>query len=133
MSRPTLLAEIPAIAATRAAIAHLRAAGEALGLATGMELELQRGKPGEKLAAIRRLMADPGGNGLTGKAHSATSAEAIAETDPEYASFLKRVSLATVQVILARTEYTAARIESQLELALLLAEPDGDHDDAPFT
>jgi hypothetical protein len=117
---PTLLAEASALRAAREAIERAREAGTAFAHATAQECALLRQKAGRKAEAIRRLMADPTGNGLTGRAHSASSAEAVVETDAAYAGFLQQSCTATVGVILARTECVAARLEAQLALALVL-------------
>ena len=67
---PAALAAMPALTEARGAIARVRAAGAALAHAVAQESELQRRRPLEKAAAIRRLMDDPAGNPLTGKAHT---------------------------------------------------------------
>ena len=73
-----------------------------------------REKPARKLGAMKRLMQHD--NLLTGKAHSASSAEAVVETDPEYHVFLEegtRLSLlrmhleAAERVASLRAEYLA--------------------------
>ena len=117
---PRLLRELPQVEAVRAAIARVRAAGTALAHATAQEVALVREKPARKAEAIRRLMDDPGGNPLTSRPHSASSAAAVAETDAGYAGFLRQCSEATVGVIVARSECTATRLEAQLALALVL-------------
>lgn len=70
------------------------------------ELKLEDGRPAEKLAAIQRIMGAP--NMLTGKPHSASSAEAIVETDLAYAAYRARQRDAVVDVILSRAQYEAA-------------------------
>jgi hypothetical protein len=49
------------------------------------ELRLEDGRAAAKQEAISRLMQGP--NPLTGKAHSASSAEAVVETDAQYAAY----------------------------------------------
>lgn len=73
MAAPVLAAETTAFVAARAAIARVREAGTGYAHAVGQECALVRQKAGRKAEAIKRLMADPAGNGLTGKPHSASS------------------------------------------------------------
>lgn len=67
------------------AIDAVEAAGAALAQALCEEQTAEDGRAAAKVAAIRRLM-DAGPNALTGKPHSASSAEAIVETDALAAS-----------------------------------------------
>jgi hypothetical protein len=110
----TSISAVPGLAAARATIEQVQEAGAALGHAVAQEAELQRNRPLEKAAAIRRLMDDPEGNPLTGKAHSASSAEAVVERDPAYAALCRQCAEATVQVILARAELDATRLLARL-------------------
>jgi hypothetical protein len=68
-------------------------------------------KPVEKMAAIARIMT--GSNPLTGKGHSASSAEAIVETDPEYAAFLAQGTANTLARLEAETRYRAAQFRCE--------------------
>lgn len=126
-TRPTLLAEIPTVAQTRAAVAKVREAGTAYALAIAMEQSLLRSKPERKMAAIRRLMARENPL-IPGKSYTCSAAEAVAETDPVYFAFGQQLTDATCQRELAWVEVVAARLEAQLELSILLA--DDDHDDS---
>lgn len=128
MNRPTLLAEMPTITQVRAAIARVREAGSALALATAQEAQLLREKPGRKMAAIRRLMATENPLIAGGKAYTCSAAEAVAETDPGFYAFGQQLTNATCQRELARVEVVAARLEAQLELAIILADEDPSED-----
>lgn len=101
--RPELDDEAPVDAAARAVIA----AGNALAQATAHEMALEAGRALEKSNAIRRLI-EAGPNELTGKPHSASSAEAIASTDPEYATYLARQREAVIAKIQAQASYDSA-------------------------
>lgn len=84
-----------------------QAASHAYAMATEQEMRIEDERPAAKHAAILRLMA-AGPNEQTGKAHSASSAEAIVEMDPGYADHLKRKRLAVVATITARCERDVA-------------------------
>ena len=120
MPAPTLISHAPAFQVARNAIEAVRKAGTALAFAISHEAQLIREKPVRKVDAIRRIMQAE--NGLTGKPHSATSAEAVVETDPEYLVYLRQSTEAVVRRELTRVELVAARLEAQLHLALLLAD-----------
>lgn len=77
------------------------------------ELELEDERAGEKQSAIRRVM-ESGDNPLTGKAHSASSAEAVVETDASYADYKRKQRDATVRTIMTRARYEAAKYRAQL-------------------
>jgi hypothetical protein len=64
-------------------------------------------KPAEKVAAIRRIMANE--NPLTSKPHSASSAEAVAEMDDTYRAFLAGASERTLRRMETETRYLIAR------------------------
>lgn len=78
-------------------------AGDRLAEAKERELRLEDERPAHKMAAIARLMQ--GTNPLTGKAHSASSAEAVVETDAAYAAYRTAQREATVATIKARAYY----------------------------
>lgn len=86
----------------------------------GQEMEVEANRPEHKLAAIRRIMATE--NTLTGKPHSASSAEAIVETDPEYRAYLKAQSEVVVQKNHAYNLAIGARLRAQLAIARFKAE-----------
>ncbi len=98
-------------------LAVFEAEAERYALAVGAEMDCEGEKPEAKLNAIRRLMQHP--NELTGKPHSASSAEAIAETDPEYGAFLRRRRDAVIAKLRAQGRLEAARLRVQLALALV--------------
>jgi hypothetical protein len=109
----------PTIGTARDAISRVRKAGAAYTLAIAGEAALLQEKPSRKQAAIGRLMA--GENPLIpGKPFTCTAAEAVVETDPAYLNFCRRITEATCQRELARTELIAVRLEAQLALALVL-------------
>lgn len=83
------------------------AAGAALAQATAREMELEAGRALAKAAAIRRIM-DGEPNALTSKPHSASSAEAIVEADPQYAAYLAEQRDAVIAKITAQASYDAA-------------------------
>ena len=114
------MTEHPTVQGAREAIARVRQAGAAYALRIAAEAALLREKPAAKAAAIGRLMATE--NGLTGRAHSCTSAEAIVEMDPAFHDFCRRITEATCEREMSRTELIAARLEAQLGLALVLGD-----------
>ena len=83
------------------------AAGNALAQATAREMELEAGRALEKASAIRRLM-DGEPNALTGRPHSASSAEAIVEADAQYAAYLAHQRDAVIAKITAQAAYDSA-------------------------
>ena len=82
-------------------------AGDELARATAHEMALEAGRAAEKAAAIRRII-DGGPNGLTQKPHSASSAEAIVETDEQYAAYLAQQRDAVIAKIQAQARYDSA-------------------------
>ncbi len=98
-------------------LGRIERAGEALADAAEREAELEDYRAGEKSAAILRLMQ--GANPLTGKAHSASSAEAVVETDAEYAAYRARQRKATVATIHARVAYEVAKSRARLAAGVL--------------
>jgi len=87
-------------------------AGRKLAEAVTAEMELEAKKAGEKSDAIRRLIGSE--NLETGKAHSASSAEKIVETDRAYADFLATQRDATYKKLVACAEYDAAVVAGKL-------------------
>lgn len=69
-----------------------------------------------KLAAIERIMA-AGDNHFTGKPHSFSSAEAVANTDSQYQDYLAQQRNAVRDRILARGAYEAALAAASLHAA----------------
>lgn len=71
------------------------------------EMELEDMRPRVKRDAIQRLMGHD--NPLTNKPHSASSAEAVVETDDIYSRHRAKQRDATVDTIIGRAAYDAAR------------------------
>jgi hypothetical protein len=85
-------------------------AGNSLAAATKNEMDLINGKAEAKVAAILRLMAN-GPNPLSKGGilpHSASSAEEVVSTDPEYRAYLDAMTKAVVLKIQAQAAYDAA-------------------------
>lgn len=82
-------------------------AGDNLAFAVQEEMALEDGRHSVKMAAVGRIMQS-GDNPLTGKAHSFSSAEAMVNSDNEYAAYLGRVREAAGRRIRARAQYDAA-------------------------
>lgn len=94
-------------------LSNIAKATEALAEAVSNEMSLEDGRAKIKMEAVQRIMA-AGDNPMTGKPHSFSSAEAVANTDKVYNDYLATVRQAAVQRILARGRYDAALIEAQL-------------------
>lgn len=88
-------------------------AAETLAEAVKNEMSLEHGRQSAKMAAVERIVKS-GDNPLTGKPHSFSSAELLAERDPTYADYLAKVREAAENRILARGHYDAAVVEAQL-------------------
>lgn len=104
----------------RSAIAAVNAAGERLAQAIRTIQELEDARPAEKPAAIRRIMQTT--NEETQKAHSASSAEKVVETDAEYAAYRRRQADAEVEKHRAFASYETAKLTARLELEMLSIE-----------
>jgi hypothetical protein len=100
------------------AIAALVKTGEDWSTWTEREAQLEADRCGVKQEAIRRIMAS-GDNPLTGRPHSASSAEAIVERDHEYYAHLGRQREAVYCRMNARTAWEAARLTAELAIALV--------------
>lgn len=87
--------------------AAIEAKAEAFADAVVHEMELEDTRHHVKIAAIERIMRG-GDNPMTGKAHSFSSAEALVNTDAEYAAHLEKQRDAARARILARGAYDAA-------------------------
>ncbi len=94
--------------------AYVEAGNEYAALA-GQEMDLEADRAGKKLDAIRRIMQ--GENPLTGKPHSASSAEAVVETDHEYRAHLKIQSDIVVMKNHSGTLAETARLRAELAIA----------------
>lgn len=84
----------------------VRQAARQLAEAKALEMQIENERPVKKLAAIARVMQFP--NVLNDKPHSASSAEAVVETDSEYAAYLATARMAVMNTITARAEYEIA-------------------------
>ncbi len=77
------------------------------------EMHLEDLRAVRKITAIGRIMqGEP--NPLTGKPHSASSAETFVETDEQYAALRKQQRDATMTTIMTRARYDAAKFRAQL-------------------
>lgn len=99
-----VIAQVEALAQRHAALTH-------------RESELEAERPLAKLEAIRRVMVMQ--NGLTGKAHSYSSAEAQVETDAEYSAYLKVQRNVVLEKGLTWANLEAARLRARLGIAVL--------------
>lgn len=99
------------------AIGGLVTQGDELAGATRREMYLQACKAEKKADAIRRIMQTP--NEETNKAHSASSAEKIVESDREYRAFLASQCDAVCEKIKAQAMYDAAKLTAQLSVKLV--------------
>ena len=97
-------------------ITQIVEAGEAYGRAVRAEMQIEDERPLAKLEAITRLMALP--NALTGKPHSASSAEAIVETDAAYAAYLSAKRDAVVAKITAKVALDVVQLQVRAMIAL---------------
>lgn len=104
------------------AIATFEAAALRFRAATVEEMLLQHTKPLAKHDAIVRLMATE--NALTGKPHSASSADALAESDSAYAAHLQQLRIVVTAKLKAEAEMTAAKLRVTLATAALLTVDD---------
>jgi hypothetical protein len=111
-------------AAAEEAIITFERAGESYARLVGREMDLEADRHAQKQAAIRRVMQ--GINELTAKPHSASSAEAIVETDLEYRDYLRQQTDTVVQKNLALTAAQSARLRAMLALTRAASDPLGD-------
>lgn len=93
---------------------HIVDAGDVLAHAVKEEMTLEDLRANIKFAAIERIMHS-GDNPLTGKPHSASSAEAIVNLDPEYAAYLTQLRDAVARKIRAKAQYEAALAAARLQ------------------
>ncbi len=112
--------QLRAHAGRMAAIERVCKAGVRLAEAVEREMLLEARRGIETEAAIKRLIGTP--NALTGKEHSASSAEKIKETDAGY----KLYDAGRIDSIADRhrawAEYDAAKLEAQLAVAMATTE-----------
>jgi len=93
---------------------NITQATNALAAAVLSEQAYEDNRINVKLAAIERIMA-AGDNHFTGKPHSFSSAEAVANTDPQYQDYLEQQRNAVRDRILARGAYEAALAAASLQ------------------
>lgn len=99
------------------AIEAVEAAGRRYAEAVDRELALEVARVTIKREAIGRIMRDS--NPLTGKPHSASSADAVVEMDADYAAHLQAIRAAVMEKNLALTGLTTAKLRADLALATL--------------
>lgn len=101
----------------RRAIASLQQAANEYAAKVYAEMELEARRPAKKAEAVARIMAS-GDNPLTNRPHSASSAEAIVETDHGYAAHLAETRDVVLAKNLAYTTLTTERLNAELAIAL---------------
>ena len=74
-----------------------------------------------KAEAIGRLMNETNPQSREGKPHSASSAEAVVETDHEYKAYLVNARNIVHSKLRAQTAADSARLRAELHIALLKA------------
>lgn len=84
--------------------------GDAFAEAVSEEMRLEDERTGQKMDAIKRLMAYD--NPLNGKPHSASSAESQVETDSEYMAFRAKQREAVMVKIRAKAQYEVAKLRA---------------------
>lgn len=94
---------------------HIVDAGDVLAHAVKEEMTLEDMRANIKFAAIDRIMKS-GDNPLTGKPHSASSAEAIVNLDPEYAAYLTQIRDAVARKIRAKAQYESAIASARIHV-----------------
>lgn len=87
-------------------------AGDRLAEAVEHETRLEDERPVQKLDAILRIMQTT--NVANGKPHSASSAEAVLETDHEYMAYRTKQRAAVVATIKARAYYEAMKARARV-------------------
>lgn len=93
---------------------HIIDAGDILAQAVKEEMTLEDMRAGVKIDAIERIMKS-GDNPLTGKPHSASSAEAVVSQDAAYAAHLTQLRDAVARKIRAKAQYDAAVAAARLQ------------------
>jgi hypothetical protein len=111
-----LLSETPEERA-RLSIEWIESAGERCAHAHRVVQELEDARASVKAAAIQRLMQTL--NPLTNKQHSASSAEAVVETDAQYAAHGTEQASAEVERWRSLAAYESSKISARLNVALV--------------
>lgn len=102
-----------------AAVQGIKTATEGLVEARDIVAALEDQRPLKKRDAILRLIGTE--NPLTGKPHSASSAEAIVESDPAYAAHRLEQRRAEADVLFARANYEIALLKAKALVATEVA------------
>ena len=120
----TATAPVQLPASLDAALAALEEAGHALGSARAWEMQLEDLRALVKRDAIERILQTE--NPLTHKPHSASSAEAIVESDVDYTLHRLNQRVAVIDVDTARGRFEAAKLRAyyaaQVDAATLTTE-----------
>lgn len=103
------------------AIEDYTKAGQIYAEAANEEARLEDRRAGQKQQAILRLINGEAVNPTTNKPHSASSAEAVVETDGEYAAYRKTQRDAVLLKNHNFTAMTAARLRAELAIAIIHA------------
>jgi hypothetical protein len=114
------LCEITHELRARESIAVITDAGERAATAHDRVTRLEDDRAKYKAEAIQRLMQTQ--NPLTGKLHSASSAEAVVETDELYASYRMMQREAEVERWRSLAAFSAAKLIARLNVALVEAQ-----------
>ena len=83
-----------------------------------LEMELEAHRAGIKAGAVARLMGEINPSSRDGKQHSASSAEAIVETDGEYAAYLLNQRNVVHAKNRAYTQAESAKLRASLAITL---------------
>lgn len=102
----------------QAAIAHLEYAAEKRANCVAAVMELEDARPLVKSRCIAAMIGTE--NPETQKPHSASSAEKIVESHPEYAEHRREQIAAEVRKLMAFGEYDAAKLRAQLAVGLAI-------------
>lgn len=103
-----------------AALAEYTHAVTVYAVAREFEEQLEHERAYAKQDAILRLLQLEAGNPLTGKPHSATSAESVVNTDAEYQAYLARQR----QAVMTRIKSDGLREAARLTLQYLSNHPE---------
>jgi CelD/BcsL family acetyltransferase involved in cellulose biosynthesis len=98
-----------------AAIRKFHAASEDLQHCTRVEMLGEAGKPVQRRDALLRIVGTD--NPLTGKPHSASSAETVANEEPVFSLYLRACTDAVISRMKAETAVQAARWNVELAIA----------------
>lgn len=108
---------VSAVTEKEKALRALMDAGRELQLAVRREHEALYARPIAKIEAIERIMRS-GDNPLTGKPHSASSAETFVERDAEYTDRYRMITAAVLNRMDAEAKYDIARFEAEFAVGV---------------